>query len=1040
MKTKTKNYLNLWGILVYCFVVLFFLPTPASPEEPYKFERMWPYIQQPWYFNLPRGIASDSYGNVYIADTGNSRIQKFSSDGNLITNWGSTGSGDGEFNRPEALIIDSSNNIYVADQCNHRIQKFTSDGEFVAKWGRYGLGDGQLNRPSGIAVDSSNNVYVADEGNNRIQKFTSNGTFITKWGNKGNKDEEFEWSEYEYIGIAIDKNDNIYVVDKGNNRIQKFTSSGDFAAKWGSYWDHEKSEGSGDGKFNQPMGIAIDSSGNVYVADSGNGRIQKFSPDGLFIAEMMNFYITGRVISIDSDGHFYVASDFDRVYKFDSNGALIVYWGSDGSGDGEFFIPRGVALNEKGDLYVADEVNHRIQKFTSSGDFIAKWGQEGGGVGDFIFPQAISIDPDGNIYVTERWNHRIQKFNQDGIFITKWGTYGTGDGKFDYPNGLAIDASGNVYVTDTENHRIQKFTSNGEFITKWGSYWAHEKSEGSGDGKFNQPFGIAIDSSGNVYVADMFNHRIQKFTSNGEFITKWGGTEVSDKAQLCCPMGLSADINGNIYAADSGHHCIKKYTSKGQFLTTIGEHGFGQGGLSGPVGVCVSPTGKVYVSDTHNNRIQVFSQEGASSNIKTAKAIILAGSGPFTGNNIWEATEMCANYAYRALTYQGFTKDSIYYLSSDTDLDLDGNGIPDDVDANATNNNLKYAITTWAKDTEDLFIYMVGHGGEGTFRIGELELLTAEDLDKWLDTIQGMIPGTVTILYDACRSGSFLSILDPPSGRERILATSTSNNQEAIFGSQGTISFSFLFWARMFNGDSLYDSFYHATNSIGVTYRQNPLLEGNGNGIGNEKEDKDIVRVLKIGNETKSAGDIPVIGSVPPARTVDGQTSALIYADNVIDADGISRVWAVITPPDYSPNSPDNPVTDLPVLELNSKGNNRYEGTYRTFTAAGTYTIAIFASDRRSVISLPKSTTVTVSDGHAYGDVAPLGNRDGMVNVGDALIALRFALTLEIPTQEDMQHGDVAPLDANGQPNPDGVINVGDALVILRKALGIVGF
>jgi hypothetical protein len=244
----------------------------------------------------------------------------------------------------------------------------------------------------------------------------------------------------------------------------------------------------------------------------------------------------------------------------------------------------------------------------------------------------------------------------------------------------------------------------------------------------------------------------------------------------------------------------------------------------------------------------------------------------------------------------------------------------------------------------------------------------------------------------------------------------------------------------MFNGDSFYNSFYHATNSIGVTYPQNPLLEGNGNGIGNEREDKDIVRVLKIGNETRSAGDIPVIGSVSPARTLDGETSALIYAKDVIDADGISRVWAVITPPDYSLNSPDNPVTDLPILDLTLQGTNCYEGTYNNFTRGGTYNVAIYASDRGAVISTPKATKVTVTDDSAYGDVAPLGNRDGTVNVGDALIALRFALSLETPTQEDMEHGDVAPLDTNGQPNPDGVINVGDALVILRKALGIVWF
>jgi len=180
---------------------------------------------------------------------------------------------------------------------------------------------------------------------------------------------------------------------------------------------------------------------------------------------------------------------------------------------------------------------------------------------------------------------------------------------------------------------------------------------------------------------------------------------------------------------------------------------------------------------------------------------------------------------------------------------------------------------------------------------------------------------------------------------------------------------------------------------------------------------------------------------VSPEQTVDGETSAMIYAENVIDADGISRVWAVITPPGYSSGSPDNPVTDLPFINLRPAGNDRYEGIYHNFTSGGTYHIAIFAFDRGGAISLPRATKVTVAGGYPDGDVAPLGNRDGTVTVGDALVALRFALGLEPPTSEDIAHGDVAPfLDTENKPNPDGVINVGDALVILRKALGIIWF
>ena len=276
------------------------------------------------------------------------------------------------------------------------------------------------------------------------------------------------------------------------------------------------------------------------------------------------------------------------------------------------------------------------------------------------------------------------------------------------------------------------------------------------------------------------------------------------------------------------------------------------------------------------------------------KAIIVAGGGPYAGNNLWNATEMCVNYAYRSLTYQGFTKETIYYISSDTDLDLDGNGKPDDVDADATNANLQYAINTWAQDAEDLFIYMVDHGGKGTFRMGATELLKATDLDTWLDSLQQNISSSVTMVYDACESGSFIPLLLPPEGKERTLVTSTSAGQESIFVANGTVSFSFLFWGHVFNGDSFYDAFVNAKSSVGTTYDQIPLLDANGNGVGNEKADKEIAKTIKIGNETKSAGDIPLIGNVSPAQTLENGKSALIYAKDVTDANGISRVWAVI--------------------------------------------------------------------------------------------------------------------------------------------------
>jgi len=276
-----------------------------------------------------------------------------------------------------------------------------------------------------------------------------NYTFVTKWGSMGTDDGEFAFS----YGIAVDSSDNVYVADTHNHRIQKFNSSGGFIAKWGSY-------GTGDGQFNLPYGIAVDSSDNVYVADFKNYRIQ----------------------------------------KFDSNGNFITKWNIYNSNQA------GIAVNSFGNVYVSDIINHSIQGFDSSGNNISIWGSEGIGDGQFNTPRGIAVDSSDNVYVADASNNRIQKFDSSGSFITKWGSYGTDDGQFNSPYDVAVDSSDNVYVADTYNHRIQKFNSSGGFITKWGM-------DGTSDGQFRYPTSVAVDSSGNVYVDDDINYRIQKFTN-----------------------------------------------------------------------------------------------------------------------------------------------------------------------------------------------------------------------------------------------------------------------------------------------------------------------------------------------------------------------------------------------------------------------------------------------------------------------------------------------------------------------------------------------
>jgi DNA-binding beta-propeller fold protein YncE len=183
---------------------------------------------------------------------------------------------------------------------------------------------------------------------------------------------------------------------------------------------------------------------------------------------------------------------------------FIKKWGIQGSGDGQFRDPGGIAVDSSGNVYVADLSNHRIQKFTNTGTFIAKWATKEMGSVSSGYPEGIAIDSSGNVYVSDMFKGRVQKFTSTGTFITKWGSEGSGDGQFEWPIDVAVDSSGNVYVSDVVNNRIQKFTSDGTFITKLGTL-------GSENRQFRAPWGIALDSSGRLYVADDHNFRIQVF-------------------------------------------------------------------------------------------------------------------------------------------------------------------------------------------------------------------------------------------------------------------------------------------------------------------------------------------------------------------------------------------------------------------------------------------------------------------------------------------------------------------------------------------------
>ena len=368
----------------------------------------------------------------------------------------------------------------------------------------------------------------------------------------------------------------------------------------------------GDGQFNFPTDIALLSVDNPYVTDYDNNRVQKFAINGQFILKW------GTICIINT-----------------SNGCNTSAPGAASPGDGQFYFPSGVAVDLSGHIYVVDSGNHRIQKFDSNGKFLGKWGSycnlntssgcntsapgaASPGDGQFLFPRGITVDSSlGRVYVTDTSNNRIEVFDTAGNFLGKWGSWcdminglncntsapgaaSPGDGQFYWPFSIeANQYSHIVYIVDSHNSRIEVFNPIGNFLGKWGSL-------GSKDGQLKEPYGITIDSKGDIYVADSGNNRVQKFDAFGNFITTWGS--------LCSLPSMFGcqDPDG-----------------------PLGNLQIGDGQFQVPYGIAVenrqsSQYARVFVADSANHRIQVFEQD--NSNPETIINFAVDGNGTFITN------------------------------------------------------------------------------------------------------------------------------------------------------------------------------------------------------------------------------------------------------------------------------------------------------------------------------------------------------------------------------------------------------------------------
>jgi len=279
----------------------------------------------------------------------------------------------------------------------------------------------------------------------------------------------------------------------------------------------------------------------------------------------------------------------------DNAHSYILEWGNFGITDnGQFFHPESLSFDSDGNVYVTDAGNARIQKFTSDGQFLEAWGVRGMGNGEFNYPTGITTY-ENNVYVVDREQSKIQVFDSTGKFLQSWGEFGSDQGEFFYPQGISISNDGVVYVADTKNHRIQQFTTDGEFLSSFGIF-------GPGDGKLRTPVDVALGEN-YIYVSDPANWKIEKYTYEGisvaSFDYNFGGSLVQ-------PYGLTVDTDGNIYFTDLYKHRIVKIDSEGTTLKIFGSVGSDKGKFIAPKDIVLDDKGYLFVTEYGNNRIQKF--------------------------------------------------------------------------------------------------------------------------------------------------------------------------------------------------------------------------------------------------------------------------------------------------------------------------------------------------------------------------------------------------------------------------------------------------